>query len=112
QRRASPLLAPCGRPAWPSRRMPFMSMPSPRVQNEPARPPAPLASRRLRRLVGGLAAAALIAACGSGDDEEPLPEPPVVGPSEPGAERGALLASVPYLTRTRAQIDELSASGL
>lgn len=74
----------------------------------------PLRPARLRLLLGGLAAAVFMTACGSGDDEEPAPPapPPVTGPVEPDVERGTLLASTPYLTRTRAQIDDLTASGL
>src|SRR5690606_4354153 len=73
--------------------------------------PSPL--RRFPRLAGSLALALLVAACGSGDDAEPAPEPPpATGPSDPAAERGALLSTAPYLTRSRAEIDELTASGL
>lgn len=66
---------------------------------------------RLVRFVGSLAIAVFVAACASGDDDEPAP-PPVTGPGEPEFVRGTLLASAPYLTRTRAEIDELTASGL
>ncbi|MFA7505924.1 MAG: alpha/beta fold hydrolase [Burkholderiaceae bacterium] len=70
--------------------------------------------RRLPRFAACLAVALLATACGSGDDEEPASEapPPVTGPGEPAVERGALLSSAPYLTRTLAEIDGLTASGL
>src|SRR5690606_1400238 len=75
--------------------------------------PMPSPLRRFPRLAGSLALALLVAACGSGDDAEPAPEPPpATGPSDPAAERGALLSTAPYLTRSRAEIDELTASGL
>lgn len=73
----------------------------------------PMPPRRLSRFAGSLALALLVAACGSSDDDEPAPEPPPAGgPGEPAAERGALLASAPYLARSRGEIDELTSSGL
>lgn len=77
--------------------------------------PMSLPMRRLPRFATCLAVALVVAACGSGDDDEeaaPPPPPPVSEPSEPAAQRGALLSSAPYQLRTRAQIDELTASGL
>lgn len=68
--------------------------------------------QRLLHFASSLAIAAFLTACGSGDDDEPAPPPPVTDPSEPDATRGALLSSTPYLTRTRDEIDELTASGL
>ncbi|MCO5118787.1 MAG: alpha/beta fold hydrolase [Burkholderiaceae bacterium] len=69
-------------------------------------------STRLPFVAASLAIIALLSACASGDDEPLPPPPPTGGPDDPGAERGTLLASAPYLTWTRGEIDGLSSSGL
>lgn len=68
--------------------------------------------QRLRQFASSLAVAVFLAACGSSSEDEPPPPPPAAGPETPQVARGTLLATTPYLTRTRAEIDDLTASGL
>src|SRR5690606_36750595 len=68
------------------------------------------AARRLRVAAGEAARAARAPGLAAGKPARA--PPPAGGPGEPAAERGALLSSAPYLARSRAEIDELTSSGL